>query len=122
MKLLKKRRAALIGWAFFLNLGLVLSGCGAQLSTSDTCRELRALEQSTPSNPSEAERHRIVDGVGSLAARSSDALKSDMQVLAKFMRDDPDELYRGKSQQQVQDWLNERKSSYERITAICQRG
>jgi hypothetical protein len=117
MATVSRKAAALIASL----LCLTASGCATQLSTVETCRELRALEQSTPSNPSETEKKRIVDGVNALANRSSDALKSDMQILAKFMRNDPNELYRDKSKQDVQKWLDDRKASYERITVICPR-
>lgn len=80
-----KKPAAVVFTASSL-LGLV--GCGApQLSTSETCVELRVITASFSSDSSDEDRKAALDDMDKLAGRASDSLKGVISDVALANRE-----------------------------------
>lgn len=62
---------------------LAMTGCGApQLSTSETCVELRAITKGMPDDPSDEETKAALEDMEKLAGRASDTLKGVIKDVA----------------------------------------
>lgn len=60
----------------------VITGCAPQLSTSETCVELRAITKGMPESPSDEETKAALKEMEKLAGRASDTLKGTIQDVA----------------------------------------
>lgn len=78
-----KKPAAIVLAATVL---LATTGCTPQLSTSETCVELRAIT-SRLDDVSEDERKQIIDDLDKLAGRASDTLKEVLRDLTFINRE-----------------------------------
>lgn len=61
---------------------LAVTGCTPQLSTSETCVELRAITKGMPSSPSDEETKAALEEMQKLSGRASDTLKGVIQDVA----------------------------------------
>jgi hypothetical protein len=61
---------------------LAITGCTPQLSTSDTCVELRAITKGIPSSPSDEQAREALKEMEKLSGRASDTLKGVIQDVA----------------------------------------
>lgn len=59
-----------------------MTGCAPQLSTSETCVELRAITSGFPSSPSDEEIKASMQEVDKLSGRASDTLKGVLKDVA----------------------------------------
>lgn len=59
-----------------------MTGCTPQLSTSETCVELRAITKGMPDSPSDEETKAALEEMQKLAGRASDTLKGTIQDVA----------------------------------------
>jgi hypothetical protein len=72
----------LLAIALALPCLLVVTGCAPQLSTSETCVELRAITKGMPSSPSDEETKVALHEMEKLADRASDTLKGTIRDVA----------------------------------------
>ncbi|WP_159803307.1 hypothetical protein [Arthrobacter zhaoguopingii] len=64
---------------------LLLTGCGAeQLSTADTCAELRAIVAGYSDDLSKGERKDLAEQMQELAKTASDPLKDEVKLVADY--------------------------------------
>ena len=66
-----------------------LGGCSAPMSTADTCKEFKALAPSFSGGPagmSQESRNTVTGQYADLASRSPEALKSDMKIVAHYLK------------------------------------
>lgn len=61
---------------------MAMTGCTPQLSTSETCVELRAIVSGVPSSPSEDEQKEVAAALDKLSGRASDTLKEVIRDVA----------------------------------------
>jgi hypothetical protein len=61
---------------------LAMTACTPQLSTSETCVELRAITKGMPDDPSDEETKAALKDMEKLAGRASDTLKGTIQDVA----------------------------------------
>ncbi|MET3206765.1 MULTISPECIES: hypothetical protein [unclassified Arthrobacter] len=66
-----------------------LGGCSAPKSAADTCKEFKALAASFSGGPagmSQESRNTATGKYADLASRSPEALKSDIQIVADYLK------------------------------------
>lgn len=61
---------------------LTMTACTPQLSTSETCVELRAITKGMPDDPSDEETKAALEDMEKLAGRASDTLKGVIKDVA----------------------------------------
>ncbi len=81
-----KKSVAAVALAVFASVSL--SACSSELSTEDTCVELRAIVADFPDErPSDEELEKIGNQFKDLAKESSEKLKDDVETAGRIISD-----------------------------------
>lgn len=110
---MKKTAAAILAATALLGM----TACAPQLSTSETCVEIKALTSGLNSDTSEEDRQKAIDDMKELAHRASDSLKDELadgaELAGERLKDEKDQD-RAKIEE-----LEKRIESHNRISETC---